>query len=62
MGDVVAQQFLLDPAKRCPHCGSLRDHVETVAILGDHLGDAAHLALDPSEPLKTGLLGFFLHA
>lgn len=61
MGDVVAQHLLLDPAQRGPHRRDLRDDVDAVAVVLDHPGEAAHLALDPAQALLTGSLDVFSH-
>ena len=53
MGDVVAQDFLLDPAQRRAHRGDLRHDVDAIALVLDHAGEAAHLALDAVEPLRA---------
>src|SRR5215510_13694302 len=60
--DVVAQDLLLDPAQRSAHRRELRDHVDAVAVVHDHAGEPAHLALDAAQPLEAGGLGFTLHA
>src|SRR5262249_37743226 len=51
MGDVVAQDFLLHAPKRGAHRRNLRHDVDAIAVLVDHAGDAAHLALDPAQAL-----------
>src|SRR5215475_9815637 len=62
MGDVVAQDFLLHAPKRGAHRRNLRHDVDAVAVLVDHAGDAAHLALDPAQALGAGRLDVFAHA
>jgi len=49
VGDVVAQNFLLDPPQRRPHRADLRDDVDAVAVVLDHAGETAHLALDAAQ-------------
>src|SRR5262249_60877697 len=61
MADVVAQDLLFESAERGAHGGNLRHDVDAVAIVLDHAGEPAHLALDPAEPLETGGLGVALH-
>src|SRR6266446_5683467 len=62
MRHVVPQHFLLDAPKRGPHRRDLGDDVDAIAVLVDHLGEAADLALDPAETLLTGCLDVFSHA
>src|SRR5438105_2366895 len=62
MGDVVLQHFLLDASQRGAHRRDLRDDVDAVAVLVDHLREAANLALDPAQPLVTGRLDVFPHS
>src|SRR5258708_17529561 len=62
MGDVIAQDLLLDAPKRGPHRRNLRDDVDAIAILIDHARDAAHLALDPVHALGAGRLDVLAHA
>src|SRR5262249_60657771 len=59
---VVAQDLVLEPAQGGAHGGDLRHHVDAIAVVLDHAGEAAHLALDPAEPLEAGGLGVVLHA
>ncbi len=61
MGDVVAQDLLLEPAQRRAHGGHLRHHVDAIAVVLDHAGESAHLALDPAETFQARGLGFRLH-
>jgi hypothetical protein len=51
MGNMIAQNFLFDPAQPCPHRRDLRDNVDAVPVVLDHFGEAAHLPLNPAEPL-----------
>src|SRR4030081_1948984 len=62
MGDVVAQDLLLDPAQRRPRRGDLRDDVDAVAAGLDHAGEAANLALHPVQPFQDGSLDLCAHA
>lgn len=61
MGDMVLQHLFLDALQRCPHGGDLRDNVNAIAVIIDHLHDAAHLALDLLQAGATCCLDFFLH-
>ena len=62
MGDVIAQDLLLEAPQRGAHRRNLRDDVDAIAILIDHARDAAHLALDPVQALGAGRLDVFAHA
>src|SRR5262245_137631 len=62
MRDMIAQNFLLDAAQRRAHRGDLRDDVDAVAVLVDHLRQAADLALDPAQALLQGCLDVLPHA
>src|SRR5882757_8125597 len=62
MGDMVAQDFLLDPAQRRPRRRDLGDDVDAVAIVLDHAGEAADLALYPVQPFQNGGLDLCAHA
>ena len=62
MRDVVAQDFLLDAAQRGAHRADLRDDVDAVALVLDHAGEAAHLALDAFEPSERWCLAVLGHA
>src|SRR5690606_41041052 len=61
MGAVVPEDLLLDPSQRGPDGRDLRHDVNAVAVLLDHARQAAHLPLDPPQPLQTGLLRIILH-
>jgi hypothetical protein len=61
MRHVILQHFLLDPPQRRPHRRDLGDDVDAVAVLVNHFGQAADLALDPAETLLTGCLDVFSH-
>src|SRR3954454_11131722 len=58
---VIPQHFFLDAAQRGAHRRDLRDDVDAVAILIDHLCQAADLALDPVEAFLAGCLDVFSH-
>jgi P-type Cu+ transporter len=58
---VIPQHFFLDPAERGAHRRDLRDNVDAVTVLVDHLGEAADLALDPAQAFLTGSLDVFPH-
>ena len=53
---VVLEQLCADLLQRSPHGRDLREDVDAVPVLLDHPLDAAHLALDPVQPLGEGLL------
>ena len=61
MRDVIPQHLLLDTPQRRPHRRYLGDDVDAVAVLVDHPGQAADLALDPAEAFLTGCLDVFSH-
>ena len=50
MGDMVAQDFLLDPAQRGLCRRDLRHHVDAIAIVLHHSGEATDLALNSFQP------------
>src|SRR5215472_12245401 len=62
MGDVVAQYLFLDAAERGANRRNLRHDVDAIAILLDHLREAANLALDPAEAFLNGCLDVPAHA
>jgi hypothetical protein len=62
MLQVIAQDLLLDAVQRRTHGTDLRQHIDAVAVILDHAGDAADLALDAAEPGKLGFLYFLIHA
>jgi hypothetical protein len=62
MRHVIPQHLLFNATERGPDSGYLSDDVDAVAVLVDHLGQAADLALDPAETLLTGCLDVFSHA
>src|SRR5712671_4716967 len=61
MGDMVAQDFLLDPAQRRPRRPDLGDDVDAVAVVLDHTGEAADLARYPVQPFQDGSLDLRAH-
>src|SRR5262245_22880778 len=62
VADVVAQHLLLHPPQRRAHGQELGDNVDAVAVLLDHAGEAAHLALDAAQAPDAGSLGRLVHA
>jgi len=62
MRHMIPQHFFLDTAKRRAHRRNLRDDVNAVTVLVDHLGEAADLALDPAQAFLTGSLDVLTHA
>ncbi len=62
VADVIAQDLFLDATEGSPYGGDLRHNVDAIPVLFDHAGQAADLALNPVETLKTGCLCVFLHA
>jgi hypothetical protein len=61
MGDVVAQDFLLDPTQRCLRRRDLRHHVDAIAVILDHSGQATDLALNSFQPFQAGGLDLGAH-
>lgn len=61
MGDVIAEDLLLDPAERRPDRGNLSDDIDAVAIRLDHAGDAADLTADTVEALEHRSFDFVVH-
>src|SRR5690606_42155760 len=55
--DVVLQQAETDRLERLGGCGDLRQDVDAVGVVVDHLGDAADLSLDACQPLEVVVLG-----
>lgn len=53
MADVVAKNFLFEPAQRGADRGDLRHDVDAVAILFDHAGKSADLSLDLRKALRA---------
>ena len=62
MRDMIAQDLFLGAPQCCPHRRNLRDNVDAVPVLLDHAGETADLALDPAEPVESGLLDILAHA
>lgn len=62
MGDVVLKDLLLDAPQRGADRGDLRHDVDAVAVLVDHLGEAADLAFDPAKAFFAGCLDVVPHA
>ena len=62
MRDVISEDLLLDPAKCGAHRRDLRHDVDAIAVLVDHFGEPADLALDPAEALFDRCLDVFSHA
>ena len=62
MRHVISEHFFLDAPERGANRGDLRDDIDAVAVIVDHLGQAANLALDPAETFLTGCLDVFSHA
>src|SRR3990167_3621825 len=58
---VVAERLLLDLDQGGTSRADLRQHVDAVALLLDHAGDAPHLALDAAKPGELGFLQSFVH-
>src|SRR3990167_6336899 len=58
---VVAERLLLDLVQGGTYRADLRQHVDAVALLLDHAGDAPHLALDAAKPGELGFLQSFVH-
>lgn len=62
VGDMIAQDFLLEAPQRGAYRRNLRHDVDAVAILLDHARNAANLSFDAIEPLRTSLLDVLSHA
>jgi hypothetical protein len=54
MSDVIAQNFLFDPAQSRPNGSDLRYDINTIAVFLDHAGKATDLTLDAVKPLEAG--------
>jgi CopA family copper-resistance protein len=48
---MVFQYLAFDLGESGFHCLHLMQYVDTIAVVGNHLGDAAHLSLDTAEPV-----------
>src|SRR5208282_6947237 len=59
--NVVGEDFLLGAAQRRARRRELGDDVDAIAVVLDHAGEPAHLALDPLEPLHHRRLGIRPH-
>jgi Cu+-exporting ATPase len=59
---VIREDFLFGAAQRDPHRRELGHDIDAIAIVLDHARKAAHLALDPFQPLQHRRLGKCLHA
>jgi hypothetical protein len=53
MTNVIFQYSFLNPPQCCAHGGYLGDNIDAVALLIDHLGDAAHLPFDLAQALQA---------
>jgi hypothetical protein len=53
---VIPQHFFLDAPERGTHGRDLSDYIDAVAVLVDHFGEAADLALDPDMLSRRLLL------
>ncbi len=51
MGGRGAQNFRVDTLHGGADGVDLGNDIDAIAVVGDHAGDAAHLALDTAEPL-----------
>src|SRR6185437_13738235 len=60
--DVVPEHFFLDAPERGPHRRDLGHDIDAIAVLVDHFGQAANLALDPAQAFLTGRLDVFSHS
>src|SRR6185437_6875082 len=61
MRHVIAQDLLLGPPQRGAHRSNLRDHIDAIAVLLDHLGEAADLTFDPVQALLDRCLDVLSH-
>ncbi len=62
MGHVIPQDLFLDTAQRGTNGRDLRYDIDAVAVLLDHFGEPADLALDPAQAFLTRCLDVFSHA
>src|SRR5438045_9061313 len=58
---MISEHFFLDAAERGAHRRDLRDDIDAIAVLVDHFGQAANLALDPAQAFLAGCLDVFSH-
>ena len=61
MLDMVAENGTLDLLERGLYRLDLVDHIDAIAVIGDHPRDPAHLAFDAAQPDGGGLLDGFSH-
>src|ERR1700723_2664889 len=61
MGDMVAQDLLLNTAQCRFRRRDLGDDVDTIAIVLDHARKPADLALDSFQPFQAGRLDLLAH-
>ena len=61
MGDVIAQDFLFDTSQSRARGRNLRDEVNAIAILVDHLRKTANLAFNAIEASFTRTLDVLAH-
>lgn len=59
---VVGQNDFADLSQRSPHRGHLEQHVDAVAILGDHALKAGYLSRNPLQSRLHIAAGSFIHA
>src|SRR5436190_22062404 len=59
---MISKHFFLDAAERGAHRRNLRDDIDAIAVLVNHFGQAANLALDPAQAFLAGCLDVFSHA
>lgn len=59
--DMVVQYLFLDAVQCGAHGSDLRDDVDAITVVIDHLRQAANLAFDTIEPLLAGTLDLFAH-
>jgi hypothetical protein len=53
MADVVFEHLFLDALQSCTYRSHLGYDIDAVAVLLEHSREAAHLTLDPGEPLQA---------
>src|ERR1700731_2782922 len=58
---MVGQDLLLGATQGGAHGGELGDDIDAITVVLDHAREAAHLALDPLQPLQHRTLGTRLH-
>src|SRR5207253_3852421 len=62
MMEMIVQHLGLDLRQRGADRLELGEHIDAVALFLDHAGDAAHLTLDPAEPIGQRRLVVAFHA